>query len=265
VTPESLLVYLVLGGTAGVLAGLLGIGGGLIIVPALVETFSRQGFDGRLLMHLAVATSLASIVFTAAFSTWAHHRHGSVRWPVVRQLAPGIVAGALLAGWVAAYISGAVLRVLFGAFALCAALNLARGGDIAGHRELPGPGAMMLAGGTIGAVSTFVGIGGGTLTVPFLAWCRVDMHAAVGSSAACGFPIAVASTVALAAAGRGAPDLPALATGFVYWPAALAIAAASMIAAPLGARLAHAMPVRMLRRAFALLLAAVAVRLVYGA
>jgi hypothetical protein len=264
VNPEYLIVYLLLGGVAGVLAGLLGIGGGLIIVPVLAEAFSAQQFEPGQVMHLAIATSLASVVFTAASSALAHHRRGSVRWPVVRQLAPGIVAGALLAGWVSALVSGGVLRVLFGLFAIAAAINLARGGAITGNRELPGRAGVALAGTIIGAISTFVGIGGGTMTVPFLAWCRVDMRTAVGSSAACGMPIAVAGTLALIAAGQGEANLPAQASGFVYWPAALCIALSSVVAAPLGARLAHTLPVRALQSTFAALLVVVGIRLIAG-
>ncbi|MBI1731366.1 MAG: sulfite exporter TauE/SafE family protein [Gammaproteobacteria bacterium] len=247
------------------LAGLLGIGGGLIIVPVLVFVFEAQRIDPGLLMHLAVATSLASVVFTAVSSAWAHHRRGAVHWSVVGLLAPGIVLGALLAGWAARYMSSDMMRVMFGVFAIAAAANLARGGALAGRRDLPGPAGLTVAGGIIGGISTLVGIGGGTMTVPFLSWCREDVRTAVGSSAACGFPIAVAGTLALVVAGSGAPHLPEYATGYVYWPAAFAVALAGIFAAPIGARLAHALPVRTLQRVFAVLLVIVGTRLMLSA
>lgn len=253
-TPEFLLIYLILGTIAGVLAGLLGIGGGLIIVPVLALAFAAQKFDAALEMHLAIATSLAAVTFTAVSSAWAHHRRGAVRWDVVARLAPGIVIGAFIAGLGARYLSSAALRVMFGVFACAAAVNMAWERGPSAQRDLPGPVGLTVAGGVIGAISTLVGIGGGTMTVPFLAWCRVEMRTAVGSSAACGFPIAVAGALALGTAGWGVPGLPAYSTGYVHWPAALGVALASIFAAPLGVRLAHTVPVRSLRLIFAVLL-----------
>lgn len=265
VNSEFLFIYLFLGAIAGVLAGLLGIGGGLIIVPVLVFTFKAQQFDQQLLMHLAVASSLASVVFTAVSSAWAHHRRGAVRWDVVVRLAPGIVIGALIAGWGARYLSSETLRVMFGVFACAAAVNMAWDRGVSAQRDLPGPAGLTAAGGIIGAISTLVGIGGGTMTVPFLAWCRVDMRTAVGSSAACGLPIAVTGALALGAAGWGVPGLPAYSTGYVYWPAALMVALTSTLAAPLGVRLAHTLPVHALRRIFAVLLLVLGVKLIASA
>lgn len=263
-TAEIFGIYVILGIAAGILAGLLGIGGGLVIVPVLAWTFAALDFHEPLIMHMAVATSLATVFFTAVSSAWAHHSRGSVRWDVVARLAPGIVTGALLAGWGARHLGGVTLRLVFGAFACVAALHMALGRNPAAHRNLPGPAVVAIAGAIIGALSTLVGIGGGTLTVPFLAWCRVDMRTAVGSSAACGVPIAAAGVMAMAVAGAGLPGLPPHATGYVYWPAALAVALASIFAAPIGARLAHVLPVPALRRAFAVLLAAMGIRLITG-
>ena len=259
---EFLFIYLILGAVAGVLAGLLGIGGGLIIVPVLVFAFKAQQFDQQLLMHLAVATSLASVVFTAVSSTLAHQRRGAVRWSVVGGLAPGIVFGALIAGGAARFLSGDLLRVMFGVFACAAAVNMAWDRSPVEQRDLPGPAGLFAAGGLIGSISALVGIGGGTMTVPFLAHCRVDMRSAVGSSAACGFPIAVAGALALSIAGWGVPQLPPWSTGYVYWPAACVVALASIFAAPLGVRLAHTLPVRTLRRAFAVLLVMVGMKII---
>ena len=265
VNSEFVLIYLILGAVAGVLAGLLGIGGGLIIVPVLVFAFRAQQFDQQLLMHLAVATSLATVVFTAVSSALAHHRRGAVQWSVVGKLAPGIVFGALLAGTAARFLSNDALRVMFGVFACAAAANMAWERGPVGQRDLPGSAGLFAAGGIIGAISVLVGIGGGTMTVPFLAHCRVDMRTAVGSSAACGFPIAVAGALALSVAGRGVAQLPPWSTGYVYWPAACVVALASIVSAPLGARLAHTLPVRTLRRVFAVLLLLLGMKLIFSA
>ncbi len=262
---EFLLLYTLLGVVAGVLAGLLGIGGGLIIVPVLVFAFAAQGFPQESLMHLAVATSLASVVFTAVSSAMAHHRRGTVHWPVVGGLAPGIICGALLAGAGARFLSGDLLRMLFGVFACAAAVNMAWERGPVGQRDLPGAAGLFTAGGIIGAISALIGIGGGTMTVPFLAWCRVDMRTAVGSSAACGFPIALAGAVAMSVSGWNISQLPPWSTGFVYWPAACTVGLVSVCAAPLGVRLAHWLPVRTLRRVFAVLLVLVGIKLVMSA
>jgi uncharacterized membrane protein YfcA len=258
---ELLPFYLLLGAVAGFCAGLFGIGGGLVIVPALVYLLQTQVPTGAPLMHLAVGTSLAAIIPTASSSLYAHHRRGAVAWPLVRRLAPGIVAGTAGGAVVADFIGNDALRAVFAVFLFAAALHLAIGAAPTGRRDLPGRVGMAAAGIVIGAVSALVGIGGGTLTTPFLAWCRVELRRAIATSAACGLPIALTGTAAYLIAGLGESGLPAGSSGYVHWPAALAIAATSIFAAPLGARLTHALPVTLLRRLFALLLAGVAVRL----
>lgn len=256
------LLYLVLGVIGGIMAGLLGIGGGIIIVPALYYLFLWQGFAEAHIMQVAVATSLATIIFTAIASAHAHHRRGAVLWPAVFQLLPGIVAGAILGGLVARIISSDWLRVIFGCFEIAVGLQIALAAKPPASRNLPGKAGMNIAGAVIGGFSALLGIGGGTLTVPFLLWCNVSIHRAVASAAACGLPIAVAGTLTLVAAGWGKPQLPAYSLGYVYWPAALAIVLASFLAAPLGARLAHALPVQTLKRVFAVLLVIIGLRMV---
>lgn len=261
---ETLLVYLAVGAFAGTLAGLLGVGGGLVIVPAVVFILQSQGLADAVIVHLAIGTSLATIALTSLSSVAAHQRRGAVRWPVVRALTPGIVIGALLGAAVAEALPGGALRGVFGVFELGVALQLALDPKPKPHRGLPGRTGMTLVGGVIGAVSGIVGIGGGTLTVPFLAWCNVALRQAVATSAACGFPIAVAGTVGFMAAGWNDPLLPAGATGYVYWPAFAGIALASVLFAPLGARLTHTLPVPVVRRFFALFLAVLGVKMLWG-
>lgn len=257
-----LLSYIVLGLVAGVMAGLMGIGGGIVIVPALYFLFAWQGFSVSHLMQLAVATSLATIIFTAFASARAHHRRGAVEWPVVFILVPGIVLGAVAGGLLARLISSDWLRLIFGIFEIAVAIQIGIGAKPPASRALPGRLGMNIAGTGIGGLSALLGIGGGTLTVPFLLWCNVAIHRAVAISAACGLPIALAGTLAMMAAGWGQPELPAHSLGYVYWPAALAIVFASFLAAPLGVRLAHALPVVTLKRVFAVLLAIVGLRMV---
>lgn len=256
------LSYIALGVVGGILAGLMGIGGGIVIVPALYFLFAWQGFPDAHLMQLAVATSLATIIFTSIASARAHHRRGAVDWPTVFNLAPGIVTGAVAGGLLARFISSDWLRVIFGLFEIAVALQIGFGAKPPAGRILPGRFGMVLAGGGIGSLSALLGIGGGTLTVPYLLWCNVTIHRAVATSAACGLPIAATGAVTMAVTGWNQADLPDFSLGYVYWPAAVAIVVASFLAAPLGVRLAHALPVAALKRVFAILLAIVGLRMV---
>lgn len=262
---ETLLLYLLLGAFAGVLAGLFGVGGGLVIVPVLVFIFQSQEVSGSLIMHLAIGTSLATIVVTSLSSVRAHHRREAVLWPIVGRLTPGIIAGALLGAALADFIPSDSLRLLFGVFELLVAVQLGLAARVAPRRPLPGWPGTSLAGVLIGSVSSAIGIGGGTLIVPFLAWCSVSLRHAVAAAAAGGLPLALAGSVGFMMTGWHEAQLPAWSSGYVYWPAFAAIATASVLFAPLGARLAHALPVMVLQRTFALFLAALGVRmLVWG-
>jgi hypothetical protein len=244
-----------LGAFAGTLAGLLGVGGGLVIVPILAALYHWQGFAADHVMQLAIGTSLATIVFTSVSSMLAHHRRGAVRWPLVAQLSAGILPGGWLGGFLAVWLGGVVLALLFGVFELLIAGYMFSG--YAPPRGSAGRGAVLhaAAGVVIGVLSALLGIGGGTLTVPWLTWHAVDIRSAVGSSAACGLPIALAGTAGFVLSGWGQPGLPAGSSGFVYWPAVASISVASVLSAPLGARLAHRLDQQRLRRIFALFLA----------
>ena len=261
---ENLSLYLALGAFAGTIAGLLGVGGGLIIVPVLAFIFTRQGVAPAVLMHLAVGTSLATIVFTAISSVRAHHRRGAVQWRLFAQLVPGIVIGAGFGALVADALPSDTLRTVFGVFELLVAAQLGFALLPEAHRGLPGRFGMGLAGTVIGGVSAVIGIGGGSLTVPFLVWCSVRMQQAVATSAACGLPIALAGALSFVAVGWHTPGLPVWSSGFLYWPALAGIVATSMLFAPLGARLAHRLPAATLKRFFALFLAGLGVHMLFG-
>jgi uncharacterized membrane protein YfcA len=258
---EVLIAGLAVGAVAGILAGLLGIGGGLIIVPSLVAVLGAAHFPADGVMHVAVSTSLATIVFTSISSAAAHHRRGAVLWREAGWITPGIVAGAALGATVAAHLGNEALRIVFGAFECLVAVQLLRG--LAPRPRDAVPHAWMLAGAgaVIGGLSTILGIGGGVLTVPFLMWAGIDMRRAVATSSVCGVPIAIAGTGAMIVAGLGVENLPPGATGYVYWPAAIPIALTSVLLAPLGAHLAHTLPVALLRRLFAGLLLVIGVRM----
>jgi hypothetical protein len=258
---EYFLLYALVGGFAGFVAGLLGVGGGLVIVPALVFAFRAQGFVDAVLVHLAIGTSLATIIVTSISSMRAHHRHGAVQWDVFRRLTPGIVVGALLGAAIADLLPSHALRVIFGVFELAVAAQMGFAVSTKPHRRLPKATGMHAAGGIIGTISSVVGIGGGTLTVPFLVWCNVNMRQAVATSSACGLPIAIAGAIGFAATGWNEIRLPAWSSGYIYWPALASIALTSLLFAPLGARLAHTLPVAVLRRVFAVFLAVLGVRM----
>ena len=258
---STLLFYLTLGLFAGVMAGLLGVGGGLIIVPTLAWIFHHQQVDDAIVMHLAIGTSLATIVVTSISSVRAHHRRGAVLWPIFWRLTPGIVVGAWLGAAIADALPSAVLSKVFAVFVLTVAAQMGFGAKPAPHRELPGTTGMLTAGGVIGAVSAIVGIGGGSLTVPFLTWCNIAIRQAVATSSACGLPIALAGALGFVVTGLNATGRPDWSLGYVYGPALVGITLTSMLSAPLGAKLAHTLPTEMLKKVFAAFLTLVGVKM----
>lgn len=261
---EWWLAYLTLGLVTGVIAGLLGVGGGLVMVPALSWAYAQQGFTADYNIHLALGTSLAVIIPTSISSMRAHHAHGAVDWQLVRRITPGILLGTLVGGGVAVLLPDRNLKLFFILFLLYAATQMLLGFKPRPTRTLPGMPGMTLAGGIIGLVSSWVGIGGGTLSVPFQTWCNVGLHRAIGTSAAIGLPIALAGMTGYMLSGQAAADLPVWSLGFVYLPAFLAIALGSGLTAPLGAKLAHRLPVARLKKIFAGLLYLLAVRMAYS-
>ncbi|MGI6637625.1 MAG: sulfite exporter TauE/SafE family protein [Desulfobulbus sp.] len=261
---ELIITYLVVGLIAGVLAGLLGVGGGVVIVPMLVFCFTRQSVQFEVMMHLALGTSLASIIFTSISSFMAHHRRGAVDWEIVRRIVLGILLGTFLGGFVAARLSTGFLKVFFCIFLYIVATQMILNKKPKPTRELPGRGGMFGMGSLIGVVSSLVGIGGGSLSVPFMLFCNVSAHRAVGTSAAIGLPIAIAGALSYLINGIGVADRPPLSWGYIYLPAFIGIVCASVLTAPLGAKLAHALPVDKLKRLFAIFLYIVATRMLWS-
>ncbi len=258
---QEILVYLSLGALAGLTAGLFGVGGGLVIVPTLLWVFHRHGMDQSIVVHLAIGTSLATIIVTSISSIYAHNKHKAVQWSLFLMLTPGIVLGAWLGAVTADLLSSVWLQRVFAVFAMLVALHLVVDVNFGSNRNIPGRVGMSMAGAVIGMVSSIVGIGGGSMTVPFLHWNGVSIRNAVATSSACGFPIALAGTIGFIVTGWGEEYLPSGSTGYVYWTAMPWIVITAFLFAPLGAKLAHNMPTRTLRRLFALLLFIVGVRL----
>lgn len=258
----TLVGYLALGAAAGTLAGLFGVGGGIIIVPALVFAFGLQDIAPEVVMHLAVGTSLATIVVTGASSAYGHWQKGSIYLPWLKVLLPGLVLGAVLGVFVAGGLSATVLGTLFGVFVVLVAVKMLLGIAPKPGSVPPGTLAMGVAGAIIGSVSALFGIGGGTLTVPWLSRCGASMTRAVGTSAACGLPIALTGALTFIVVGLGNPLLPAAATGFVMWPAFFGVVLASVPFARVGVKLAHVLPAQVMRYAFAALLLVVGVRFI---
>lgn len=258
------LLYPLLGVFAGLTAGLLGVGGGIIVVPVLIYAFTALAFSPDVLTHMAVGTSLATIIITSAGSVFQHHRKGAVLWPVLVWFTVGLTVGALFGAKIADLLRGRVLQILFGLFALVIAWQMVQGLKPKPSRGLPGPLGLSVAGWVIGTVSAIFGIGGGSLSVPFFSWCNMKMQDAVGTSSAGGIPIAIAGALGFIWTGWQNPHLPKHSLGFVYLPAMLGIAITSVIFAQIGARWAHRLPAATLKKIFALLLAVVGGKLLIG-
>jgi len=260
-----IVALLALGCVVGFAAGLLGIGGGMVLVPFMTYILTIQGFTPEYIVHVSIATSLATIMFTSISSVRAHHKRGAVLWPVVKLLAPGILLGAWIGPWIAAQMNSSVLAGFFSGFVALSATQMLIDKKPAAARELPKAPGMFAAGGAIGTLSGLVGAGGGFVSVPFMTWCNVKIHNAVATSAALGFPIALAGTLSNVVHGWNTPGLPAGSLGFVYVPALVVVAIASVTTAPLGAKTAHSLPVKSLKKIFALVLYALSAYMLYRA
>jgi uncharacterized membrane protein YfcA len=257
-----ILLYLLCGALAGLWAGLLGLGGGLVVVPLLNYIFQlNAAVPDTLCLRLAVGTSLASILFTAASSTLAHARRGSVLWPWVRPLAPALALGTALGSKLAVALPVLGLKAFFACFLVAVAIQMLRDEHTASRGSRPGLALMAGAGLAIGGVSSLVGLGGGSMSIPFLRWAGLNMRQAVGTSAAMGWAIALAGSLGYIINGWGAAGLPPYSLGYVSLPAVLGVAAASIFFVPLGARLSHALPVDVLKKIFSGFLLLVAARL----
>ena len=250
--PLLILELALLGLATGYMAGLLGIGGGMLISPFITLIMSSRGVPADLAVKMAIATSMATIMFTSISSVRAHHQRGAVLWPIVKRLAPGIVLGGALASvGVFAVLKGTTLALVFAAFVGFSATQMLLGKKPQASRQMPALWGQLGAGTVIGFISGLVGAGGGFISVPFMVAHNVSMLNAVATSAALGFPIAVSNTLGYIVGGSGVPDLPAWSLGYVWLPALLVVASCSIFTAPLGARMAHQLPVALLKRGFA--------------
>ncbi len=266
--PIYLIIYLAAGVFVGFFAGLLGIGGGSVMVPILSLTFVKLGYSNEHVIHMALATSMATILPGAFASTRTHHAHKAVNWEVVKKMTPGILVGTLLGTVFAYFSSTAFLKYFFVGFMFFLAAQLVFGlkpevdkSEAQANRTLPKTAGMVSFGALMGFVSSLAGIGGAVLTISFLTWCNVKIHEAIGTSAAVGFPIALAGTVGYVVTGMMDHDLPEWSLGYVYMPAFFGIAITSFFVAPIGAKLAHKLPVVVLKKVFMVFLVALAVKM----
>ncbi|MGE8538417.1 MAG: sulfite exporter TauE/SafE family protein [Acinetobacter sp.] len=261
----ELIIYLLIGAIAGFTAGLFGVGGGLIIVPILYIVFTQLQYDPGVLMHMAVGTSLATIIVTSISSVTAHHKRGAVLWPVFRNLAPGLIIGSFLGAGIADYLSGQGLQLLIGFFAVWVAFRMFKGANVQvdPNKKLPSTPLQLAAGGGIGVASAIFGIGGGSLTVPFLNRCGIVMQKAVATSAACGLPIAVAGALGFIWFGQKAQVEVPNTIGYIHIYAFIGISMMSFFTAKLGAKVAHLLSPAMLKKCFAALLTTVGLYFIY--
>jgi len=260
----TICLYCLAGAVAGLIAGLFGIGGGVVVVPMLVYVFSIADFPYELTMHLALATSMASIVFTSISSCYAHHRKGAVDWHVVKWITPGIVSGTFAGSFLVSISTTFHLKIFFVCFLYFVASQILFKNFERKKNVFPGVIGMSTVGSMIGLLSSFVGIGGGTMSVPFMRRCNSPLHKAIGTSAAIGLPIALSGAAGYVVYGLGNENLPQYSLGFVYLPALMWIIATSVLTAPFGVCLAHHLPVQRLKRLFALLLYCVATRMLWN-
>ncbi len=255
--------YLASGAVVGLLAGLLGIGGGMTLVPILSALFSAQALAPGYVVHLALGTGMASMVFTSFASLREHHRLGSVDWTVARRMVPGILLGSFAASAASGWFSQQVLALAYGVIAVFGGVQLLRSSRPAAARSLPGAAWLWSWMFAIGMVCGLMSAGGAFLTVPFMVYCGVPLRTAIGTGAAIGWPVALFGTIGYVVSGWSVAGLPDGSLGFVYLPALAALVVASMLFAPVGARLMHRLPVQLLRRLFALLLMGLALKMVF--
>lgn len=257
-----MLVYMGLGLVTGLLAGMLGIGGGSVIVPGLFLVFTNQSLAPGLAMRLAIGTSLGSVLFTSLVATRAQHKRGAIDWPVATTLGLAALLGSLASGYLAGFLSGRVLKSAFGVFLGFVGLQIMFGWRPAGHWRLPARPLLFAVGLLIGAVSALLGIGGGSLTVPFLTACRVEMRRAIAISATLGVPIAFFGAGGLIWSGLHHPGLPLGTVGYIDLPALAALTGVAVLVVPFGVGLAHRLPVAQLRRIFGGFLVVVAIQMI---
>ncbi len=260
---EWWLGYVAIGAAVGFFAGMLGIGGGAIMVPLLVMLFEAQGLPKTHILHLAVGTGMATILFTSLASVRAHAARGAIRWDIARNITPGILLGGLVGSWIASFIPTAAFAAIFTAVIYLAATNMLLDRKPKASRQPPGFAGMFVFGFVVSAVSAFTAIGGAFMTVPFMLWCNVPLLQAIGTAAMIGFPIALSGTIGFIATGLRESGLPPHSVGFIYLPALGGIVVSSMLMAPVGAAAAHRLPTLWLKRIFAVLFYVMATRMLF--
>ena len=257
---SDILMLMLCGSISGFLAGLLGIGGGMILVPFMIMVFNHLGFNQGVVVHMAIATGMATILFTTTSAIWAHHKHSSIDWKLVTALSPGLVIGSLIGGSeIFEALQTSWLSLFFAIFIVYTSIQM-----ILNKKPSPGrglPGSMVLFSFSLfaGVLSSLVGAGGAFVTVPFMLWCNIKPHTAMATSSGLGFPIAAAATIGYMFGSWGLPTLPAGSVGFVYVPAVACIVALSIFTAPLGAKMARKLNVAQLKRIFGVLMLMLAV------
>ncbi len=257
-------ICLGLGAAIGFMAGLLGIGGGLIAVPALLHILPQVGISAEKVPHVAIATSLAAIILTSLSSARAHHIRANIPWPLFKSMLPGFVLGALCSGFISELITAKSLQQIFALFVVLMALQMAFPFKTESNRPMPSPIALFFAATSIAIIAALMGIGGGVLLVPFLTWCGLQMRFAVGFSAATGLLIALFGSIGYTLAGWDAAGLPPWTLGYIYLPALIGIVSTSMLMAPIGAKAATGLPTAKLKKLFALFLMLVGLKLVFA-
>lgn len=260
----AILIYAAVGAIAGILAGLLGVGGGIVIVPMLTFTFAMQNIPHEVVMHLALGTSMASIIFTSFSSAMAHNRRQSVLWNLVKIITPGILLGTFIGSFIASRIPTQYLQIFFALFLFFVSLQMFFGKNPKANRQLPKNIFVSFFGGIIGIISSLVGIGGGTISVPFMIFHNVEVRKAIGTSSAIGIPIAIAGAAGYMVNGWGNSFLPEFSLGYIYLPALFGLVFCSMLTSPLGARMTHSLPVSRIKKCFALLLLAISIKMLVG-
>ncbi len=261
----DLALYAFLGMCAGLLSGTLGVGGGIVIVPMLVMAFGQQGFAPEIIMHLALGTSLASIIFTSLSSTYAQHKRNAVDWNIVKNIALGIVVGTYCGSIFASNISANYLQIFFALFLLYVAYHMLLGKKVVSTRQMPKLFALNCVGVFIGFISSLVGIGGGTLSVTFMLWHNVDIRKAIASSSAIGIFIALSGALGYLINGLDVPNLPLYSLGYLYLPALCGIVLFSVLTAPFGVKLAHSLPISTIKKVFSILLIIVSLKMLFDA
>jgi len=253
--------YLSLGAVVGFFAGLLGIGGGGIMVPILTGLFVAQGFSHEHVVHLALATSMAAIIFTSLSSIWSQHKRHAILWPIVLKMTLGVLLGTFSSAYFVSYISTQSLAYIFAAFMAFVSLQMVLNKKPKPSRQLPNFWGLSGTGSIIGAISALIAIGGGSLSVPFLTWCNVPMKKAIATSSGIGFFIAISAVAGYFVGGVQQTGLPALTSGYIYWPAVLLVSMVSIFTAPIGVKMAHKLPVPLLKKVFAVLLMVLSIKM----